>query len=121
MVLDEVLQRCSYTASWFGVEAIDVNSINDMGDTPLHTVCSWGELNPVKVLIDAGADINAKGDFGCSPLFNAVIGGNIKIIKYLLASGANIGVRNDDDRNVIQYARHIGASSELLDVLNKAF
>jgi ankyrin repeat protein len=117
--LNDVLKRCSGTASWFGVELHDVNSVNLMDDTPLHTVCSWGELESVKILIDAGADVNAKGDNGAPPLFNAVIGGNPKVIELLVKSGANANLSNDDGRSVLEYAQNINSSIGVLDILKK--
>jgi ankyrin repeat protein len=117
--LNDVLKRCSDTASWFGVELHGVNSVNFMDDTPLHTVCTWGELESAKILIDAGADVNAKGDNGAPPLFNAVIGGNPKVIELLIKSGAKASLRNDDGRSVLEYARNINSSNSVLDILKK--
>lgn len=115
--LSDVLKRCSQTASWFGVELNDINSVNLMDDTPLHTICSWGDLESVKILIDAGADVNAKGDNGCSPLFNAVIGRNPKVIELLIKSGSSAGLRNDDGRSVLEYAQNINSSKEIINAL----
>lgn len=117
--LEDVLTLCSRTASWFGVELRDINSINLMEDTPLHTVCSWGGFECVKILIDAGSNVNAKGDNGCTPLFNAVIGGNQRVIELLVDSGAIASLRNDDGRSVFEYAKNIGSSKEVIDFLKK--
>lgn len=115
--LNDVLKRCSDTASWFGVELDDVNSVNLMDDTPLHTVCSWGEPESVKILIEAGADVNAKGDNGVTPLFNAVISDNPKVVEVLIKFGARADLRNDDGRSVLEYAKNISASMDVIDVL----
>lgn len=117
--LSDVLKRCSGTASWFGVELLDVNSVNLMDDTPLHTVCSWGELESVKILLEIGADVNAKGDNGAPPLFNAVIGGNPKVVELLISFGANKNLRNDDNRSVLEYAQNIKSSDAVLGILKK--
>lgn len=117
--LADVLKRCSDTAAWVGVELQDINSVNLMDDTPLHTVCSWGDPESARILIDAGANVNAKGDIGAPPLFNAVIGGNPKVIELLVKSGARIGLRNDDGINALEYAQYSGASREVIDTLEK--
>ncbi|ARU59248.1 ankyrin [Oleiphilus messinensis] len=117
--LSSVLARCSDTASWFGIELNGVNCVNLMDDTPLHTVCSWGDLESARILIDAGADVNAKGDNGCSPIFNGVIGGNPKVLELLIRSGARVNSKNDDGRSVLEYARNIGSSEDVINTLLK--
>lgn len=117
--LNDVLKRCSGTASWFGEGPIDINSVNLMDDTVLHTVCTWGELDSVKILLEAGANVNAKGDNGAPPLFNAVIGGNPAVVELLINSGANRNLKNDDDRSVFEYAQNIGSSEAILAILNR--
>ena len=117
--LSDVLKRCSGTASWFGLEVVDIKSVNLMDDTPLHTVCSWGEFEPVKILLEAGADVNARGDNGVPPLFNAVIGGNPKVVELLINYGANVNLKNDDNRSVFEFAQNINSSEIILDILRK--
>jgi len=115
--LNNVLERCMGTASWFGEENISIRSVNLMDDTPLHTVCSWGEVEPVKTLLQAGADVNARGDLGSTPLFNAVIGGNENVVKLLLSYGANKNLRNDENWSVLEYAESTGSSKAILESL----
>lgn len=117
--LKMVLKKCSDTASWYGLDVSDVKAINLMDDTPLHTVCTWGDLESVQTLINAGADVNAKGDNGVTPLFNAVISGNPKLIELLVKSGAILSLKNDDGRSVLEYAKNIQASISVVDLLKK--
>jgi ankyrin repeat protein len=116
-ILRETLRRCESAGGWYDIKIISLNDRNHLGDTPLHTICSWGELEPVKQLIAAGADINAKGDHGSTPLFNAVIGRNAEVVSFLLKSGANPKIKNDWGRTALEYAKNISASKYIIKAL----
>ena len=51
-----------------------------------------GDLETVKVFLDAGFDVNAaeSGDFGSSLLHNAIRYGQMEVFNYLIDNGANI-------------------------------
>ncbi len=117
--LEDVFAQCEKTASWYGIKISRVNQRNPFGDTPLHTVCSWGEVSLAKVLLDAGADVNALGDHGCTPLFNAVIGRNPELVKALLASGADPAIGTFDGRSVLEYALNVRAPEAIVTVLRQ--
>ena len=110
MTLSDVLQRCSKTPAWDGEPIVSLSQLNFMNDTPLHTVCSWGELEPVEVLLEHGADVRAVGDNGSSVLINAVVGRNPESIKLLIRKGADPHLRNDWGTDAIEYARIVFAS-----------
>jgi uncharacterized protein len=115
--LQQVFESCQNTGSWFGIEISSVADRNDFEDTPLHTVCSWGDLESAKVLLEAGADINAKGDRGATPIFNAVISGDLELTKFLLGRGALKNSKIHGDTTLFDYAKNIGASKAILALL----
>jgi uncharacterized protein len=115
-----VLARCEKTASWYGIRVSTLAQRNHLQDTPLHTVCTWGELEPVKLLVDAGADVNARGDKGCTPLFNAVMGENADVVTFLLSRGANAAIRSPELGSVLDYARSTSSEQEIVKALQKA-
>lgn len=119
-LIQDVYSRCEKTGAWYGVEISHFDQRNFMGDTVLHTVCSWGELTPVEALVNAGADVNAKGDQGGTPLFNAVIGGNPDVVAFLLKAGADVNIPNDYERLVLEYAKNVSAPAPLLKLLETA-
>jgi uncharacterized protein len=112
-----ILRECADTASWFGIEIVDLAQRNLCGDTPLHTVCSWGRLQPARVLLEAGADVNAIGDQRCTPIFNAIIGGNPEVVALLRARGARVDVKAAHGWTPAEYARRIQASADVLSAL----
>src|ERR1700722_18974385 len=105
----DILDQCEQTASWGGTAITSLDQRNDLNDTPLHTVCSWGEVNSVKRLIAAGANVNAKGDRGCTPLFNAVVGRSAEVVKALLDAGGDASIRSSDGWLPAEYAKNVGA------------
>jgi len=117
--LEEVLKQCEKTGAWYGEKITDVAQRNFMGDTVLHTVCSWGGAEPVRILIDAGADVNALGDHKSVPLFNAVVGRNVEVIKLLLMAGADVKIKNGLGRSVLDYAKNVDAPADIIKLLEK--
>lgn len=87
--LDDVLLRCSSTATFLDEPIVDVNQRGLGGDTPLHVIAGWGDLSGARALIEGGADVNAIGDLGKSPLFAAVAARNIELVKLLIDAGAD--------------------------------
>jgi len=112
-----VLRKCSLTGAWYGSDLKTIFDANFMGDSPLHTVCSWGELDAVKLLVQAGADINAVGDLGATPLFNAVIGGNIDVVAFLVSRGANMNIIDDTGNSAFSFAKKNNMAAEMLRLL----
>lgn len=118
--IEDVYRLCEKTAAWYGEEIINFCQRNFMEDTVLHTVCSWGELNPVEVLVRAGADVNAKGDQGATPLFNAVIGKSPEVVAFLLKAGADVNIANDYGRLVLDYAKNVSAPFSVVKLIENA-
>jgi len=115
-----VLARCESTAAWYDIEISSLDQRNLLDDTPLHTACSWGEVEPVRMLLDAGAKVNARGDRGCTPLFNAVIGESAEVVNLLLQRGADVSIRSSDGRAVLDYALNTRAPNAVVEVLRRA-
>ena len=118
--VQDILSRCEKTASWNGLKISDLTQRNSMGDTPLHTVCTWGEVESAKRLLAAGAKVNALGDRGCTPLFNAIMGGSVAVVKTLLDAGADVSIRSADGWLPVEYAKNTRAPAEVIAVLERA-
>jgi len=61
--------------------------------TPLTAACFGGNINLVKVLIQAGAGVNKEDGIGTTPLITSYQGGEVSIIKELIHAGANVNRR----------------------------
>jgi len=118
--IEQVFRQCEKTGAWYGIEITNFTQRNDLGDSVLHTVCSWGDVNAVKILVAAGADVNARGDQGATPLFNAVIGDSSEVVSFLLSVGADPKISNDYKRLVLDYAKNVSASLAIIELLERA-
>jgi len=113
----EVLKLCEKTGGWYGIKITSLDQRNNLDDTPLHTVCSWGEINPVKILVEAGANINALGDKASTPIFSAVNSESIEVVKYLVQKGADLKIKNEWDRSIINYAKNTSTPIQIIKFL----
>jgi ankyrin repeat protein len=64
------------------------------GLTALVYAARQGDLETVKVLLEAGADVNQATRYGWTPLLTATQNRNYKVGRYLLEHGANPNVAN---------------------------
>ena len=64
------------------------------GDTPLHKIAIWGDIESAEVLLRSGANVNAPGEDDDLPLHRAIAGGHIDMIRYLLLHGARSDIPN---------------------------
>ena len=117
--IEQIFSRCEKTGAWYGVEISSIKQRNFMGDTVLHTVCSWGDVDAARLLVSSGADVNSVGDQGATPLFNAIIGKNYEVVSLLLDAGADPNRKNDYNRSVLDYAKNISASSDIIKLLSE--
>ena len=117
--LKEVLDRVALTAAWLDIEPKRLTDRNSMGDTPLHTVCTWGDVRAVKVLLKEGADVNASGESGSPPLINAIAGGSYEVVEVLVRHGADLGVVNEIGYTPLRYAMAVNADGRIKSILSK--
>lgn len=72
----------------------NVNSKGIFGNVPLIIAITWGNIEAVELLLDAGADIDAICEEGNTPLHHAIEMGEFKIARILVLRGAKQDVRN---------------------------
>lgn len=82
---------------------IDVNCMDDVGQTLLNWASAFGTLEMVEYLCDKGADVN-KGQKSSS-LHYAACFGRPGIAKVLLKHGANPDLRDEDGKTPLDKAR----------------
>lgn len=77
-------------SQYFVSVGVDVNGINEGGQTPLSIAAGDGNLEIVKWLIDCGAGIDGYPTDIQSPLMNAIIPGHVAIARLLIDLGADL-------------------------------
>lgn len=95
------------------------------GDTPLAVAAGQGDLELVKVFLDAGADVNdgtvmPNAGFGkATALTNAVWGGHKEVVELLLRRGASTEAAGGKFyRTILDYAR-ANSRPEIVSLLEK--
>jgi len=74
------------------------------GLTPLVYAARQGDLETVKVLVEAKADVNQRTNYGWTPLLTATQNRNYQIARYLLEHGANPNIANKGGWNPLYLA-----------------
>jgi ankyrin repeat protein len=68
----------------------DLNSKDSQGWTPLFHAAGRGDVEAVKLLIQAGAEVNHGKENGFTALFSAVMSGHVETVHTLLDAGAEV-------------------------------
>jgi len=64
-------------------KGVDVNALNNKGQTALHLAAPIGRYSLVKYLVEHGADVHIKDKFHKTPLVYAIEKNQIKVVMYL--------------------------------------
>jgi uncharacterized protein len=59
------------------------------GETPLHIVAVWGDVESARILLEAGAEIDVPGEHSYTPLHEAIAQGHEELVALLLERGAD--------------------------------
>ncbi len=105
---DDVLSRVKNVTEFLGVQLVEVNSKGIFGNTPLAVVITWGDVEAVSRLLDAGADVNAKNEDGYTALHQAVLFDHLDVVDRLLEANASGLIRNDQGHTPLDLAKRLG-------------
>jgi len=96
---------------------IDINFMDDVGQTLLNWATAFGTAEMVEYLINKGADVN-KGQRSSS-LHYAACFGRVNIVKLLLRHGANPEIRDEEGKTPLDKARERGEENhrEIVQIL----
>lgn len=112
--IEEIFSQVASTPDFSGHTVTSVDYRNAYGDTPLHIVCNWGDIEAIEVLISAGANVNAVGESGFTPLHCTAEQNHPAAIEKLLECGA-IQIRSNDGQTPLELAEML-RNIEAIDV-----
>jgi ankyrin repeat protein len=74
------------------------------GETPLHVVAIWGDVESARILLDAGAEVDVNGEYDHTALQEAIGQGHLEMVKLLVSHGADLKRKNSFGGNAIEDA-----------------
>ncbi len=87
----------------------NVNDFITLNDKPLHYASRIGEVNIVKMLIDAGADVNAQTQTDkITPLHDAARNGNLTVVIILCNAGGKVNLQDENGETPLHMAAQYG-------------
>lgn len=85
---------------------MDMESTVEEGTwTPLHQAARAGDVDMLRLLIEAGADIEARAPGGATALHHAAYFGHPEVVRELLACGADHKAVDEAGYTPLQWAR----------------
>jgi ankyrin repeat protein len=85
-------------------ENMEVNQLNDQGQSPLHIAAQSGDLDMIKMLRDYKA-IHQKDLFGRLPIHEAVLNGKLKALEWFVKHDQqSLFIRTDEGYNLLHFA-----------------
>lgn len=96
------------------IKGAKVNAKYERGDTVLHAVSKWGDMELVKFLIERGANVNAKDDSEMTPLHRA----GTPASQVLLEHGANVNAKNDSEMTPLHWAANFSNIDRMQLLIN---
>jgi uncharacterized protein len=88
-----------------------VNTVNDVGTTPLSDAASLGYVELVQFLIQSGSSLHLAGQ-NDPTIHEAVRSGNVEVVRIILDAGAYVNQQNDLSETPL----HLAVEEDMLEV-----
>ena len=87
---------------------LDINAIDESGNTPLHLAVDRGSQDIAELLIANGASVNARNEKGQTPLYRAIAIGHNEIAALLINNGTDVNNIDGSGTTPLHKAAHYG-------------
>lgn len=91
--------HCAKTLLVLGQLGIDVNAVDEQGNSPLHFAAQSWSHDICKLLVGIGANVNLQNNEGHTPLYTAALVGAHNSMVYLLEQGAKIDTPDNEGKS----------------------
>ncbi|MEG4517237.1 MULTISPECIES: ankyrin repeat domain-containing protein [unclassified Microcoleus] len=95
---------------------LDINAIDQSGNTPLHLAVDRGSQDIAELLIANGARVNVRNENGQTPLYRAIAIGHNEIAALLINNGTDVNNIDGSGTTPLHKAAHYG-NVEILKLL----
>lgn len=85
-------------------EGVSPDDLDDESHTALHFASGYGELECMKILLDAGANVDITDESGNTALHYAAGYGQVEAVKLLLEKGIDKEAKNDEEKTALDVA-----------------
>ncbi|MEG5038185.1 MULTISPECIES: ankyrin repeat domain-containing protein [unclassified Microcoleus] len=87
---------------------LDINAMDEYGNTPLHLAVDRGSQDIAELLIANGARVNARNENGQTPLYRAIAIGHNEIAALLINNGTDVNNIDGSGTTPLHKAAHYG-------------
>ncbi|KAE8441914.1 hypothetical protein EG329_004172 [Mollisiaceae sp. DMI_Dod_QoI] len=94
-------------------ETVNVDEVDENGDTLLHRAAEAGDSDLVRAILDQKAAADPRNGSGATPLGIAAWNGHIAIARLLLERGANVNAANKDQHTPCHHVAETGNTTML--------
>lgn len=112
-----------FEISNFLIEAgIDLNLVNDKGQSALHLICINQNIDTAKLLLENGANLLLKDKYGNTPMWTAVFNckdRNYDMVELFLKYKPDIVSKNNAGMSPLDFAEQVG-NQKLISMLKDA-
>ena len=105
LTFSEVLSDIASAPGFEGIDQIGVATRGANGTTPLHWMALLGDVQAIRLLIEAGANIDAVDNDGCTPIHIAAQWRQTSAVHILKNSGADCTIKNAQGFAPVDVAR----------------
>lgn len=92
----------------------NVSDSSEISNSPLHWAASFGAVDCVRALLDAGAFVDPTNQSGLTPLLDAALSGHANVVSVLLAANADVTVTDSSGRSLADLSLSPAVRQELV-------
>ena len=116
---EAIAHKCPQICEFLIHSGIQVNHQDKAGQTPLHYVATFNQLDIARLIIRNNGDVSIQDKHGNTPLWCALFNarGKYEIVRLFLDAGGDPNHKNEHGRSPLDFAGQI-ADKKLIEMLS---